>query len=94
MTTIEYKGYVAEVEYDDEAQLYCGSVANTEPYSIVIFEIPEGYDIQREFQISVDVYLESCAEDGIDPLPPQPYPTQGDPASEIQPSPDPEAARI
>ena len=37
MMTLEYKGYVAEVEYDAEAQLYCGSVANTEPYSIVIF---------------------------------------------------------
>ena len=94
MTTIEYKGYVAEVEYDDEAQLYCGSVANTEPYSVVIFEIPKGYDIQREFQISVDVYLESCAADGIDLLPPLPYPTRIAPASEIQPSPDPETARI
>ena len=72
MTTVEYKGYVATVEYDDEAELYCGAVVNTEPYSIVIFELPEGYDVYREFQISVDVYLESCAEDGVEPLPPLP----------------------
>ena len=72
MTTVEYKGYVATVEYDDEAELYCGAVVNTEPYAIVVFELPEGYDVYREFQISVDVYLESCAEDGVEPLPPLP----------------------
>ena len=94
MTTIEYKGYVAEVEYDDEAQLYCGSVANTEPYSIVIFEIPEGYDIQREFQISVDVYLESCAEDRVDPLLPLPYTAQDTTPGKAQPSPAPQATRL
>ncbi len=73
MRTIQYKGYVAEFEYDDESKLTCGSVANTEPYPIVAFELPEGYDVYREFQISVDVYLESCAEDGVEPLPPLPY---------------------
>ena len=73
MRTIDYKGYVAEFEYDDESKLTCGSVANTEPYPIVAFELPEGYDVKREFQISVDIYLESCAEDGVEPLPPLPY---------------------
>ncbi len=73
MMTMEYKGYLAECEYDSEAELYCGSVINTEPYSIVMFELPEGYDAYREFQISVDLYLESCVEDGVEPLPPLPY---------------------
>ena len=73
MRTIQYKGYVAEFEYDDESKLTYGSIANTEPYPIVTFELPEGYDVYREFQISVDVYLESCAEDGVEPLPPLPY---------------------
>ena len=76
MRTIEYKGYVAEFEYDDESKLTCGSVANTEPYPIVAFELPEGYDVNREFQISVDIYLESCEEDGVEPLPPLPHPFQ------------------
>ena len=75
MMTVEYKGYVAGFEYDDEAELYCGSVINTEPYAVVIFELPEGYDVYREFQISIDVYLESCAEDGVAPLPPLPLET-------------------
>ena len=72
MMTVEYKGYVAGFEYDDEAELYCGSVINTEPYSVVIFELPEGYDVYQEFQISIDIYLESCIEDGVEPLPPLP----------------------
>ena len=70
MGTIEYKGYVAEVEYDDAAKLHFGSVVNTEPYSIVAFELPDGYDVYREFQISVVVYLDSCEEDGAEPLQP------------------------
>lgn len=74
MRTVEYKGYLAGFEYDDKAELYCGSVINTEPYAIVIFELPEGYDVYQEFQVSIDMYLESCVEDGIEPLPPLPYP--------------------
>ena len=94
MMTIEYKGYVAEIEYDAAAQLYCGSVANTRPYSIVIFELPEGYDMNREFQRSVDAYLASCAEDGVAPLPPLPYATAIEPAAETEAQPDQEAARL
>ena len=84
MMTFEYKGYVAEVEYGEEAELYYGSVVNTEPYSIVIFELPDGHDVRREFQISVDVYLESCAEDNVDPLPPLPHPAQREALSETE----------
>ena len=84
MMTVEYKGYVAGYEYDNEAELYCGSVINTEPYSVVIFELPDGYDVCQEFQTSIDVYLESCAEDGVEPLPPLPHPSteQGEDKSE------------
>ena len=76
MITVEYKGYVAGYEYDGDAELYCGSVINTEPYSIVIFELPEGYDVYQEFQISIDTYLESGVEDGVEPLAPLPHPSQ------------------
>ena len=82
---MEYKGYVAEVEYIASAGIYYGRVANTEPYSIVIFELPEGYDLYREFQISIDIYLESCAEDGVEPLPPLPVADQSE-AGTAQPA--------
>lgn len=67
---MEYKGYIAEYEYDDESELYCGSVVNTAPCSIVTFEIPRGQDLLKEFQISVDDYPEWCAEDGVEPAKP------------------------
>ena len=47
----------------------------------------------REFQISIDVYLESCAEDGVAPLPPLPYSPQDTLSGETEPLPDPQVAR-
>ena len=64
---MEYKGYVAEVEFDDFARVYCGHVINSGPYSIVTFESEDEEQLYREFCISVDIYLESCLEDGIEP---------------------------
>lgn len=68
---LEYKGYIGEYEYDDIANLYCGSVINSGPYSIVTFHADHPDGLMREFQISVDDYLEWCAEDGVEPIKPQ-----------------------
>ena len=64
---MEYKGCVAAVEFDDLAEVYCGWVVNSGPYSIVTFETEDEEQLYREFCISVDIYLESCLEDGIEP---------------------------
>ena len=69
----EYKGYLPTFEYDDAVQSYCGLVANTEPYPIATFVAKEVHQLQQEFELSVDIYLESCVEDGVEPLPPLPY---------------------
>ena len=53
---MEYKGYVAETEYDDIAKVYCGSVVNTAPSSVATFHAEHPEDLMREFQISVDEY--------------------------------------
>ena len=34
---MEYKGYIARIEYDDDFKCLCGSVVNSGPYSIVTF---------------------------------------------------------
>ena len=68
---MEYKGYIAEYEYDDIVKLYGGSVINTGPYSIVIFETDNEEDLERVFQEVIDDYLEWCAEDGVEPVKPQ-----------------------
>ena len=72
---LEYKGYIAEFEYDETSDRYCGHVVNSGSCSIVIFEIPEGYDLLEELRISIDEYLAWCAEDGVEPAKPQTYTT-------------------
>ena len=67
---MEYQGYIAEIEYDDIAGIYCGSVVNSGPYSIVTCEAADVEQLYREFQLSVDDYLASCAEDGVEPRKP------------------------
>ncbi len=71
---LEYKGYVGEVVYDDESGLLHASVINSGPYPVATAESFDASGISREFQISIDVYLEGCAELGIDPVAPSDLP--------------------
>ncbi len=63
---MEYKGYVAAIEYDDIEDILYGSVVNT-AYPIVTFGALDLEGLKREFKTSVDLYLESCKEDGVEP---------------------------
>ena len=67
---MEYKGYIATVEYDDSVDLLHGEVINAAPYPIVTFEAADLEGLKREFRISVDDYLAWCKEDGVKPAPP------------------------
>ena len=69
---IEYKGYIADIEYDDSVNMLYGSVANSGPYSIANCLASDVEGLKREFAISIDIYLDSCTEDGVEPLPPEP----------------------
>jgi predicted HicB family RNase H-like nuclease len=57
---MEYKGYIGRVAFDDEAGLFHGEIINTR--DVITFQGTNVEDIQREFQVSIDVYLEFCAE--------------------------------
>ena len=65
MNTMMYKGYVGEIEYDDECHIFTGSVINTK--TVITFQGTSVDELTREFQLSVDDYLEWCKKDGIDP---------------------------
>ena len=69
---MEYKGYLASVEYDDSADVLHGRVANSGPYPIATFEAADAGELRREFERSVDEYLEWCEEDGVEPRRPSP----------------------
>ena len=64
---MEYKGYIAEVEFDESVGRLHGRVINCGPCPIATFEATDVEGIRREFQISIDEYLDSCREDGVEP---------------------------
>jgi predicted HicB family RNase H-like nuclease len=66
----KYKGYAGQVEYDPEEGTFQGKVVGTR--DIVTFQGDSIEELQREFERSVDVYLEVCQEIGKDPD--RPYP--------------------
>ena len=69
---MEYKGYVASVEFDDSADVLHGRVVNSGPYPIATFGATDARKLRREFERSVDEYLKWCEEDGVEPRKPFP----------------------
>ena len=67
---MEYQGYVATVEYDDSVERLHGRVVNTGSYPIATFEATDVRELRAEFERSVDEYLASCHEDGVEPAAP------------------------
>ena len=64
---MEYKGYVATVEFDDSIDVLHGRIVNSGPYPIATFEATDARELRREFERSVDEYLQWCEEDGVEP---------------------------
>ena len=67
---LEHKGYIGEVVYDDESEVLHARVINSGPYPIANAEASDVESIKREFRVSIDVYLQGCAELGIKPIKP------------------------
>ena len=73
---IEYKGYVGEVVYDDGAEVLHARVINSGPYPVASAEATDVEGLKREFRISIDTYLDGCAEVGIEPVAPEAVPAE------------------
>ena len=67
---IEYKGYVARVEFAESADVFHGRVVNSGPYPIATFESTKALALRPEFQRSIDEYLAVCEAEGIEPKKP------------------------
>lgn len=65
MNTMMYKGYVGAIEYDDDNNVFCGTVINTR--TVITFHGTSVDELTREFQISIEDYLDWCKKDGVDP---------------------------
>jgi predicted HicB family RNase H-like nuclease len=65
MTSMTYKNYVATVEYDEEAKLFHGEVANMS--AMLTFQGRSVDDLETAFAGTVDDYIEWCKERGKEP---------------------------
>lgn len=61
----EYKGYFAQVEFDDEAEIFHGEVINTR--DVITFQGTSVTELRQSFEDSVEDYLEFCTERGEEP---------------------------
>ena len=60
-----YKGYIGQVEFDDEQHLFTGAVINTR--DVITFQGATVTELETAFRESVDDYLAWCEEDGVEP---------------------------
>lgn len=59
---MEYKGYLGQVEFDDEASIFHGEVVNIR--DMITFQGQSVAELRQAFEESVEDYLEFCAERG------------------------------
>ena len=62
---MEYKGYIAQVEFDEDAEIFHGEVINTR--DVITFEGKTVAELKKAFQGSVNDYLAFCKERGEEP---------------------------
>ena len=65
MKTIEYKGYIAKIEFDEEDQILTGVVIGMD--DLICFHADNAHEIIPVFHQIVDDYLDACKEKGIKP---------------------------
>ena len=60
-----YKGYLGQVEYDDQAEIFHGEVINTR--DVITFQGSTVKEIKKAFRGSIDDYLAFCKERNEEP---------------------------
>src|SRR5262245_10305680 len=62
---MQYKNYMAKIEFDDEAEIFHGEVANLK--DVITFQGKSVHELKKAFRDSVDDYIEFCAKRGEEP---------------------------
>lgn len=65
---IRYKNYTGVVEYDSEGKIFIGEVIGLR--DMVTFQGRTATELEKSFKKSVDLYLEMCKNDGVEPQKP------------------------
>ncbi len=62
---MKYKGYTGVVQFDDESMIFHGEVVGLR--DVVTFRGRTPEEIKKEFEVSVDGYIDWCYELGQEP---------------------------
>ena len=62
---MQYKGYLATVGYDEDADVFHADVVDIR--DVIFCEAPSVSRLEEEFRLSIDDYLSMCAEKGQPP---------------------------
>ncbi|MDB5552584.1 MAG: HicB family protein [Rhizobium sp.] len=65
MTTMNYKGYEATVEYDEDAEIFHGEVADLR--DLITFQGKSVAELKKAFAGSIEDYLAFCKQRGEQP---------------------------
>lgn len=63
--TIEYKGYIGNIEFSEADSIFYGKVQGIR--SLISYEGENARDLIDDFHMAVDDYLQLCAERGTEP---------------------------
>jgi len=66
MSMMEINGYKAKIEYDPELDQFLGEILGLNGSADFYGKTPAG--LRKEFKNSLKVFLEVCAENGIEPV--------------------------
>jgi predicted HicB family RNase H-like nuclease len=62
---LKYKGYLGVVQFDDEAMIFHGEVMGLR--DVITFRGTTPQELKKEFEVSIDGYLDWCKELGQEP---------------------------
>lgn len=62
---LNYKGYIGDIVFDEENEIFLGEVINTK--DVITFQSETAHGLKQEFINSVEDYLQFCAERGEKP---------------------------
>lgn len=66
MSYMTYKGYSGSIEYSDEDRSFFGTVQGLR-HTHILFEGDSVDSLRKDFEESIEFYLDCCREDGVEP---------------------------
>ena len=65
---LKYKNYTGMVEYDADGKIFTGEVLGLQ--DVITFQGRTPEELEESFRQSIDLYLEMCRRDGVEPSKP------------------------